>query len=206
MKTGNLMVSISVAVTFSMALTVVRGDDVNDLVDTILQASPKERAKASSYKSSIHSSKPSIKEVHSNPYGISESQLVEASAKFPPDIVGKYIYGKVYFYSITQYEGETYILLGTPNNRRLRLFTSDPQVLAAFNLPWNTQFYIPKETPLRVVAKYLPGFYNVRMPWDAVNTSHSVQEVLTRDANDMQSSLNELGRTLKGGMPRPRQQ
>ena len=99
--TKTIKITIASLLVFSSypALRSVHADEVNDLIETILQASPSEREKLETYNKSIaKKQKKSAKksEATSNvsaiapDMGIPESQLLDASAKFPNDIQGNY--------------------------------------------------------------------------------------------------------------------
>jgi hypothetical protein len=194
--------------------TQVRADDVDNLINTILEVSPAERTKLESYNKSVAKKpKTSAKKLEPNSkaqslvpdMGISESQLLDAAAKFPDDIQGKYIYGTVTFKAVRNYEGEPYIQFSSKNRRIFILYTRDPAVLNAFSqLTWGTKFTIPKECPLRLLARDFPGSYVVRLPYDLSNKDYTIGErnrefgdSMKKDFQDLGESFKELGEVLK---------
>jgi hypothetical protein len=186
----------------------IRADEVNDLIGTILQASPNERAKVETYKKSLPkktnqaSSKKAIKDKDPTivpDLGIPENQLLESSAKFPKDIKGLYIYGTVTFKAINNFEGEPCIQFCSKNGRIFLLYTTDSDVLSAFSgYFWGTKFTIPKECPLRLLARdLLPGSYVVRLPYDMSNKDYTIGE-LNRDFGDsMKKDFQDRGGKIK---------
>ena len=164
--------------------------EVNNLIETIIQASPSEREKLESYKKSIakkpkksakKSEAPSKVAAIAPDMGIPESQLLDASAKFPNNIQGNFIYGTVTFKAVRQLGEEPYIQFGSKNGRIYILYTRDQALLNAFRqITWGTKFTIPKNFPLRLVARLFPGSYVVRLPYDLSNKSYNLEE-LTKD-------------------------
>ena len=154
-------------------------DEANDLINKILNASPSEKAKATQYKSHSASKKKSSGTT-SDSLGIPESQLLEASSKFPPDTTGKYVYGIVTFNKIVNNLGEPCILFRARNGRILSLYTQDPAVIAAFDSDYGTQYSISKSFPLRIVGKTFLGMYSVRMPYDKDTSNHGLGEMLNK--------------------------
>jgi len=130
---------------------------------------------------------------------------LDAAAKFPDDIQGKYIYGTVTFKAVRNYEGEPYIQFSSKNRRIFILYTRDPAVLNAFSqLTWGTKFTIPKECPLRLLARDFPGSYVVRLPYDLSNKDYTIGErnrefgdSMKKDFQDLGESFKELGEVLK---------
>jgi hypothetical protein len=188
--------------------------EVNDLINTILQVSPAERAKLESYnksgakkpKKSAKKPEPKSKSQSLVPdMGIPESQLLDAAAKFPEDIQGKYIYGTVTFKALRNYEGEPHIQFSSKNRRIFILYTRDPAVLNAFSqMTWGTKFTIPKDCPLRLLARDLPGMYVVRLPYDMSNKDYTIGELnrefsdtMKKDFQNLGNSFKELGEVLK---------
>ena len=194
----------------------LRADDVNNLIETILESSPAERAKVENYNNSTKSKKSktvanatkkaSVQKDSLVPsMGIPESELLDASAKFPKDIQGKYIYGTVTFKAVRQYESEPHIQFSSKNGRIFLLYTTDREVLNTFSqMTWGTKFTIPKECPLRLLARDLPGMYVVRLPYDMSNKDYTIGELnrefgdsMKKDFQDLGSSFKELGEVLK---------
>jgi hypothetical protein len=194
----------------------LRADDVNNLIETILESSPAERAKVENYSNSTKSKKSKTvtnatkkaaaqKDSLVPSMGIPESQLLDASAEFPKDIQGKYIYGTVTFKAVRQYKSEPHIQFSSKNRRIFILYTSDREVLNTFSqMTWGTKFTIPKECPLRLLARDLPGMYVVRLPYDMSNKDYTIGELnrefgdsMKKDFQDLGSSFKELGEVLK---------
>jgi hypothetical protein len=194
----------------------LRADDVNNLIETILESSPAERAKVENYSNSTKSKKSktvtnatknaAVQKDNLVPsMGIPESELLDAAAKFPDDIKGKYIYGTVTFKAVRQYESEPHIQFSSKNRRIFILYTRDREVLNTFSqMTWGTKFTIPKECPLRLLARDLPGMYVVRLPYDMSNKDYTIGELnrefgdsMKKDFQDLGSSFKELGEALK---------
>jgi hypothetical protein len=189
-------------------------DEVNDLIETILEASPQERAKVAKYqaastkkkappkkKTTTAESKPLVPDL-----GIPDDQVFDAAAKFPKDIVGKYIYGPVTLKSIFGQNGEAEIGLTAKNMRMFALYTTDPDVVAAFNGGWGAKYMIPRSCPLRIVGIKGPGMYSVRMAYDPDTTGYTIQEelqqktqgILNRFQDRMKNATGNLQDALEG--------
>lgn len=175
--------------------------EVNNLIETIIQASPSEREKLESYKKSIakkpkksakKSEAPSKVAAIAPDMGISESQLLDASAKFPNNIQGNFIYGTVTFKAVRQLGEEPYIQFGSKNGRIYILYTRDQALLNAFRqVTWGTKFTIPKNFPLRLVARLFPGSYVVRLPYDLSNKSYNLDELTKEHATKIKNIFDE---------------
>jgi hypothetical protein len=160
----------------------LRADETADLMQTILQASPTERAKAQKVTSSSPRKSAGAKKATSGNsslvpnMGIPESQLLEVNSKFPKDFVGKYVYGPVSFKSISQEGNDICITFTAKGYRGFNLYTQDPAVIKTFSqCGWGTKFTIPKECPLRILTKELFQ-YVVRLPFDQDTTTHTLGE------------------------------
>jgi hypothetical protein len=170
------------------AIQTIRADEVNDLIETILEASPQERAKVANYQAASTKKKAPAKKktttAESKPLvpdlGIPDDQVFDAAAKFPKDIVGKYIYGPVTLKSIFGQNGEAEIHITSKNMRSFSLYTRDPDVVAAFNGGWGAKYTIPRSCPLRIVGIKMPGMYSVRMAYDPDTTNYTIQEHLEK--------------------------
>jgi hypothetical protein len=190
-------------------------DEVNDLIETILEASPQERAKVANYQSAHTKKKAPAKKkttpaAESKPVvpdlGIPDDQVFDAAAKFPKDIVGKYIYGPVTLKSIFGQNGEAEIHITSKNMRSFLLYTSDPDVVAAFNGGWGAKYMIPRSCPLRIVGIKGPGMYSVRMAYDPDTTGYTIQEelqqktqgILNRFQDRMKNATGNLQDALEG--------
>jgi hypothetical protein len=182
--------------------------EVNNLINTILQLSPAERAKLESYnKSAAKKPKKSAKKSEATSktqsivpdMEIPESQLLDAAAKFPEDIRGKYIYGTVTFKALRNFEGEPHIQFSSKNRRIFILYTRDSAVLNAFSqLTWGTKFTIPKECPLRLLSRdLLPGAYVVRLPYDMSNKDYTIAEKNREFGDTMKKDFQGLGNSFK---------
>ena len=177
-------------------------DEVNDLISTILDVSPTARAKASKYTAKSRS-KPSRRTSRGATVpnlGIPESQLLEASAKFPKDFVGKYVYGRVSFKGITQEGNDACIGFTAKGYRMFNFYTKDPKIIQAFSqFTWGTKFYIPKDCPLKILTKDL-AFYVVRMPWDQDKTEHSFRELFSDFGKEMQGIMEETKQRINNDL------
>ena len=173
----------------------IRADDVNDLIGTILDASPKEKAKAAKYKTS--KAKPSSSKTKSGipDMRIPDSEVFEAAAKLPPDAIGKFVYGKVTLKTVSRKEtGEWSIPLYAKNGRKFTLYTADPVVANAFSDGWGAQYLIHRECPLRIIAKgVMPGWYVVRLPFDNSTRNYTVQEELKGSTGEIQDAVKKFG-------------
>jgi hypothetical protein len=161
----------------------IRADETADLMQTILQASPTERAKAQKMTSSSSRKSYGAKKATASGgsslvpnLGIPESQLLEVNSKFPKDFVGKYVYGPVSFKSISQEGNDVCITFTAKGYRGFNFYTKDPAVIQTFSqCGWGTKFNIPKECPLRILTKELFQ-YVVRLPFDQDTTTHTLGE------------------------------
>ena len=155
-------------------LKTAKADEMQDLISTVIEASPVEKAKAVQFtKKKTKSKSSSSRKGTSIPnLGIPEDQLLEASSKFPKDFVGKYIYGTLDFRGVSELEDEPGIFFYALNGRSFTLWTKDQAVLDRFKaMPWKTKLTIPKECPLRILSKGL-FTYMLRMPFDQGTDDH----------------------------------
>lgn len=186
----------------------IRADEVNDLIETILEASPKERAKVASYQAASTKKKAPTKKktttAESKPLvpdlGIPDDQVFDAAAKFPKDIVGKYIYGPVTLKSIFGQNGEAEINLTAKNGRMFALYTRDPDVVAAFNGGWGAKYTIPRSCPLRIVGIKGPGMYSVRMAYDSDSTGYTIQEELQQKTQGILNRFQDRMKNATGNL------
>lgn len=152
----------------------VLAEEVDDLIQTILEASPVQRSKAAKYPVAKKRNTSTGKKSLVPDLKIPDSQVLDASTKFPNDFVGKYVYGPVIFKGTVDMEGERAIMFDGKNRRMFTLYTQDPKVIAYFdNLKWKTPFVIPRECPLRILNKEL-FTYAVRMPYDQSNEAYKI--------------------------------
>lgn len=179
--------------------TQLRADDVNDLIGTILDASPKERASAAKYKpSKTKSTAKKTKSAIPN-MGIPDSEVFDVAAKLPPDSIGKYVFGKVTLKTVSQTpNGEWSIPLFAKNGRKFTLYTADPMVANAFNDGWGAQYLIHRDCPLRIIAKdVMPGWYVVRLPFDKSTKNYTLQEELKGSTGELQDAVKQFGDIFK---------
>ncbi len=173
----------------------IRADDVNDLIGTILDASPKEKAKAAKFKTSKAKSSSSKTKSGIPDMRIPESEVFDVAAKLPPDSIGKYVYGKVTLKTVSRTEtGEWSMPLFAKNGRKFTLYTADPIVANAFSDGWGAQYFIHRECPLRIIAKdVMPGWYVVRLPFDNSSKNYTAQEQLQGNTGEVQDAVKKLG-------------
>jgi len=194
---------------FFLAAGHVKADDVNDLIETILEASPKQRAAVSAYKKvkpKGTSSRPRKAAVPN--MGIPEGKLLEVGSKFPKNPEGFYIYGPVTLKTMRLEEtGEPCLPLWSRNGRRFLLYTRDPQVLAAFSGGWGSRYMIPKECPLKIVGKdVFPGTYAVRLPFDRDKRNYTVKEQMQESSSEIKNIFEQMGRNMQEAVRQAGQQ
>lgn len=211
MKPTPLPLHIATAILLALffAAVPVRADEVNDLIETILDASHKQRAAASSYqkvKSKSTSSKPRKAAVPN--MGIPESKLLEVGSKFPKNPEGFYVYGPVTLKTMRLEDtGEPCLPLWSRNGRRFLLYTRDPQLLAAFSGGWGSRYVIPKECPLKIVGKdILPGTYAVRLPFDRDARNYTVKEQMQESSSEIKNIFEQIGRNMQEAVRQAGQQ
>jgi hypothetical protein len=156
------------------AIKTVKADEIQDLIGTVIDASPTEKANATRITKKMPKSKSSTSSKGATipNLGIPEDQLLEASSKFPKDFVGKYVYGTIEFRGVSELEDEPGIMFDALNGRSFTLWTKDPAVIDRFkSMPWKTKLTIPKECPLRILSKGL-FTYMLRMPFDQGTDDH----------------------------------
>ena len=188
-----------------MSPRTARAEEVDDLIVKILDASPEQRAKVSSY-SKVRPKAAGNKSRRTGVpnMGIPESRLLEVSAKFPKNPEGFYVYGPLTLKSIRLEEtGEPCLPLWSKNGRRFLLYTRDPLVLAAFSGGWGSRYVIPKECPLKIVGKDIfPGTYALRLPFDKDTRSYTTKEKMMQSDGEIQDSaqktVNQLKKLLGG--------
>jgi hypothetical protein len=180
-------------------------DDVNDLISTILDVSPTARAKAAKISTKSRSKSPRRSRAGSTipSLGIPESQLLEASSKFPKDFVGRYVYGRVSFKGISLEGRDACISFTSKGYRMFRFYTKDPNVIRAFSqFTWGTKFIIPKDCPLKILTKDLT-FYVVRLPWDPDKTEHSFRELFRDFGNEMRQITEDTRQRIQQRLETP---
>ena len=104
----------------------IRADDVNDLIGTILDASPTQKKQAAKFKKA--KAAPKVPDM-----GIPKDQIFDVSAKFPNDMVGKYVDGYLTQKSMeAKPSGEVGIHFVSKNGRHYFLYTREPGIISAF--------------------------------------------------------------------------
>jgi len=182
-------------------------DDVNDLISTILDVSPTARSKAAKIAGKSRSKTQTPRKSRSGRaipnLGIPESQLLEASSKFPKDYVGKYVYGRVSFKGISIEGRDACISFTAKGYRMFRFYTKDPNVIRAFSqFTWGTKFIIPKDCPLKILTKDIT-FYVVRLPWDPDKTEHSFRELFRDFGNEMRQITEDTRQRIQQRLEAP---
>ncbi len=158
----------------------VRADEVNNLIETILEASPTARAGAASYSAEAAKRTPAKKTPDKKEpptaapkrsvptLQIPGEDLLEVSSRFPKNYIGKYVYGPVILHDYQAYEYDDSALIGftAKNWRGFYLETRDPLIIEKFSkLRRGMKFMIPRDFPLRIVGK--PGLsYILNMPFE----------------------------------------
>ena len=169
---------LAIALACAASLTQLHADEMNDLMSTVMQASPEVKAKAQAYqrssKKAFSSAKaPGVGKVATGVPNmqISDSEVLDVSAKFPKDYIGKYVYGTVYFGNNMTFPGEdvTSISFYAKNLRGFLLETKDEKVIQKLlTYQHGDKFFIPRECPLKIAQKC--GFnYIVHLPFEAMN-------------------------------------
>ena len=156
-----------------------QADDVDNLIETILDSSPSARAGAESYAAEAAKSNPPPKTPKKKEpktaapkptipvLQIPEEDLLEVSAKFPKNIIGKYVYGPVTIddFQIYEWDDSAFIGFFAKNLRTFYLETRDPLVIEKFSqLKRGMKFIIPKEFPLRVASARFLMRYGLHLP------------------------------------------
>jgi hypothetical protein len=168
------LITIIIVLLVNGGIRTANADEMQDLISTVIDASPAEKAKAVQFTKKTTKSKSSTtsKGTSIPNLGIPEDQLLEASSKFPKDYVGKYVYGAVEFRGVSEIEEEPGVMFNALNGRSFTLWTKDQAVLDRFKaMPWKTKLTIPKECPLRILSKGL-FTYMLRMPFDQGTDDH----------------------------------
>jgi hypothetical protein len=167
---------------FSLAIPIpfAQADDVDNLIETILDSSPSARAGAESYAAQAAKRNPPTqktpKKKEPKPAApkpsipvlqIPEEDLLEVSAKFPKNIIGKYVYGPVTIddFQIYEWDDSAFIGFVAKNLRTFYLETRDPLVIKKFSqLRRGMKFTIPKEFPLRLASAGFLMRYGLHLP------------------------------------------
>ena len=137
--------------------------------------------------------------------GIPENRLLEVAAKFPKNTDGFYVYGPVTLKTIRMEEtGEPCLPLWSRNGRRFLLYTRDPQVLAAFSGGWGSRYMIPKECPLKIIAKeIIPGTYAVRLPFDRDTRNYTLKEKMQESSREIEGVFQQTVERMKSRLQTP---
>jgi len=170
---------LSVIFIISALPLVAKEAEVNDLIETILDSSPGARAGAESYAAQAAKRNPPPKTPKKKEpktaapkptipvLQIPEEELLEVSAKFPKNIIGKYVYGPVTIddFQIYEWDDSAFIGFVAKNLRTFYLETRDPLVIAKFSqLRRGMKFMIPKEFPLRIASSGFFIRYGLHLP------------------------------------------
>jgi hypothetical protein len=151
-------------------------DDVDDLVEVIMQSSPNEKMKADAYfKSKIIPKKQKDANLKTNTsktqeipsVEVPEDQLFDVAAKFPKDIVGKYIYGNVIINYIGSDKDDFYLTFYAKNNRGFVLFVKDPLTInRLLQYKIGDTLVISKKNPLKIYHRTFTAAYWVKLPYE----------------------------------------
>lgn len=157
-------------------LQVTSADDVDNLVEVILKTSPTERKKAESYLESKHpvKNKRESKPAKDSPPSsvvpsleIPENEIYDVSAKFPKDIIGKYISGSVKVNYVSPLESDFYMTFSASNNRGFFFETKNPEAIKELQkYKSGDTLMIPKNCPLKIYHKTFTAAYWVKLPFD----------------------------------------
>ena len=174
MKTNYWIPILSIALASTASLTQLHADDMNDLISTVIQASPDVKVKAQAYQRYNKKASPSANSSVGVPnMQIPDSEVLEVASKFPRDYVGKYVYGTVTFGDLSDFGPEVGYTIGfwAQNKRPFYLNTKDPNIAENFRkFSYGTKFEIPRACPLRIVKKAAFN-YIVQLPFEANNTN-----------------------------------
>jgi hypothetical protein len=159
-----------------ISLQVALADDVDNLVEVILKTSPTERKKAEYYLQSektLKNKSESKPEKKSSPSSITPSleipddQIFDVSAKFPKDIIGKYVSGSVKINYVSPLESDFYMTFSASNNRGFFFETKNPEAIKELQkYKSGDTLMIPKNCPLKIYHKTFTAAYWVKLPFD----------------------------------------
>lgn len=180
MKTLRIVRIMAIVLVCVAPLNLLHADEMNDLMSTVMQASPEVKAKAHAYDRSAKKSSSSVKSSSAgkNSAGvpnmqIPDSEVLEASSKFPKDYIGKYVYGTVYFGNNMTFPGEdvTSISFYAKNLRGFLLETKDEKVIQKLlTYQHGDKFFIPRECPLKIHEKAGINYF-VRLPFESPSSN-----------------------------------
>jgi hypothetical protein len=171
--TAACLLSLAIPIPFAQA------DDVDNLIETILDSSPSARAGAESYAAQAAKRNSTPKTLKKNApktadpkptipvLQIPEEDLLEVGAKFPKNIIGKYVYGPVTIddFQIYEWDDSAFIGFFAKNLRTFYFETRDPLVIEKLShLRRGMKFFIPKEFPLRVDVAGFFTRYGLHLP------------------------------------------
>ena len=179
MQNTRLIRRLAIALACVATLPLLNADEMNDLITTVMQASPEVRTKAQSSHSSSRKSSPvsassvgkkTTSEINMQ---IPDSESLEVSSRFPRNYIGKYVYGPVTAGCGGDIFGGNPALIGfwAKNMRCFYLETMDQGIIQKLNkYPYGTKFIIPRECPLKIVQKC--GFnYILHLPFETPSTA-----------------------------------
>ena len=123
-----LTAAVACLLVLSLSHPKIRADEVNNLIETVLEASPTARARAESYAAEAAKRTPAKKTPEKNePQAADpkrsvptlqnpEEDLLEVSSKFPKNMIGKYVYGPVILDDFQVYQYDDSAFHGCPVN------------------------------------------------------------------------------------------
>jgi hypothetical protein len=142
----------------------LRADDVNNLIKTILEASPETKTKLINHtKNTETKAKDLVPELQ-----IPENLKFEATSKLPKDCRGKYIYGIVKINYISTSDEDFYMTFVSPkNNRGFAFETKNMDVIKKLRLyKVGDLLTIPEKFPLEIYNKTFTGAYWLKIPYE----------------------------------------
>jgi hypothetical protein len=175
MKNTCLIRCLAIVLAYSAPLSLLHADEMNDLISTVMQASPEVKAKAQAYVRPSKKASPSTKapSAGKNLTGVPNMQIpdgevLEVASKFPKDYVGKYVYGPVTFGNMDDPDstGVAIIRFWSKNMRCYAFKTGNPAIIQTFHgFQYGSKFMIPRDCPLQIFDK--AGFnYLLKLPFD----------------------------------------
>lgn len=166
----------------AISMASAQADDVDNLIETILDSSPSTRAGAESYAAQAAKRTPppqkTPKKKEPKPAApkpsipvlqIPEEDLLDVSAKFPKNYIGKYVYGTVTMddFQVSDDDDSAFIGFFAKNLRTFYLETRDFPVIVKFSqMRRGKKFVIPKEFPLRIVSGGTFVRYGCHLPFE----------------------------------------
>lgn len=150
----------------------LRADDVNNLIETILEASPETKARVTTHiktnNKPLKENKETKKKDDVPDLHIPEDLKFEASSKLPKDCRGKYIYGIVKINYISTSDEDFYMTFVSPkNNRGFAFETKNMDVINKLRLyKAGDLLTIPEKFPLEIYNKTFTGAYWLKIPYE----------------------------------------